>query len=159
MGSGADKENEICTKSPDNRHNYQKDLNSRETSCIYCSDVLTTEAEQRAGIKTGDALLNEIPGIHEIPGNEKVKTQTAPKCPGRPPLDNLGINTLTGAFEMYGRIMAIQARVDGMNVRNMCNHLNGNFPEYRQADFIKAADNITQIVQQLNIMKHCNVVQ
>lgn len=159
MGSGADKENEICTKSPDNRHNYQKNLNSRETACIYCGDVLTTEAEQAASIRTGDALLHEIPGIHEIPGNEKVKTHTAPKCPGKPPLDNLGINTLTGAFEMYGRIMAIQARIDGMKARNTMVEMSGHRPEYVQDDFQKAADNITLIVQQLNIMKHTNVVQ
>lgn len=150
MGSGADKENEICIKSPDNRHCHQKNLNSREISCIYCGDVLTTEAEQAAGIRTGDAIINEIPG------NEKAKTNTAPLCPGRPPLDNLGINALTGAFEMYGRIMAIQARIDGMNIRNLGNTRNGYSPEYMEGDFKKQADNIYQCVQRLQIMRQVN---
>ena len=62
MGSGADKVNEICSKSPDNYHSYQKNTNSLGTLCIYCGDVLTEEAEQAARIETGDAVLNEILG-------------------------------------------------------------------------------------------------
>lgn len=109
--------------------------------------------EEKAGIKTGDAILQEIPG------NEKVKTSTTRNCPGKPPLDGLDINTLTGAFEMYGRIMAIQARIDGMKVANRFDEVCGRDFTYLQHDFTKAADNIYLCVQQLQIMRNVQAVQ
>ena len=156
----------VCNKSHDNQHVYKKTVAHLGSTCIYCgepeektnADDPTSrgymgDKEKAAGIKTGDAILNEIPG------NEKVKIKQAPKCPGKPPLDELSIMALTGAFEMYGRIMAIQARIDGMKAGNAFCAVNNMLPQYRQEDFAKAGDNITLCVQQLNLMKTVNVVK
>jgi hypothetical protein len=105
------------------------------------------------GIKTGDAIL------HEIPGNEKAKIDTAPKCPGTPPLDNMGIQGLIGAFEVYGRILAIQARIDGMKVQNATSALNGQYPQYVEHEFQQQAESIYLHVQQLQIMKNIQKIK
>jgi hypothetical protein len=87
---------------------------------------------------------------NEIPDNEKAKAGTALLCPGRPPFDRNDINALTGAFEMYGRIMAIQARIDGMKARNERDKVIGNtFGTYTEYDFRVQANNIELCVQQL----------
>ena len=113
--------------------------------------------ERIAGIKTEDRETDTI--FNDRTCNEKDKQEQAAKCPGKPPLDNNGIQALIGAFEMYGRILAIQARIEGMKVRNETDKITGNtFGQYTEKDFIQQADNIYNCVRRLQIMKHVNVV-
>lgn len=122
---------DICSKSPDNQHIYQKSIDEMQSRCIYCG---TREPEEDTkGIRTGDAVLNEIPG------NEKVKTEQALRCPGKPPLNE---EALLIAFATYGKILAIQARIEGMKVRNIISGIGGYSPEYGQAAFAEAGQEI-----------------
>jgi len=88
----------------------------------------------------------------KILSNEKAKTSSNPKCPGKPPIDDNSIKTLAGVFEVYAHIIAIQARIDGMNTANICNHLNDISPQYKQQDFLKESEELRFYAKQLHYM-------
>jgi hypothetical protein len=135
----------ICIKSPDNQHNYQHSESRRETVCIYCDDIGITDMEKSMGgagkVRTGDAILTEIPG------NEKVKTEQAPKCPGTPPIDNNTVNGMLLAFQLHAQILAVQARIEGMKIRNTVMEIEGYSPEYKQEAFMEAGGQISQYAE------------
>ena len=117
----------------------EKHVYDKNRKCIYCGEF-----------------------NHETvkPGDKKVKAEDSrPKCPGKPPLGSMDIQGIMGAFEMNGRILAIQAHIDGMKIRNTICEINGRHPQYVEREFKQLADNIYQCAQRLQIMRNVQAVR
>lgn len=167
MGSGADRLNKICIKSPDNKHDYQVDKSRRNVSCVYCGDVLTTMAGQVAkpGSSPERCNLNPDSTSHVFKNSVCIYCNKEGLKRGKvadiltndmqinPSFDDMTVIGLMGAFEMYGSLLVLQMKVDGMKAANTVCTMAGHYPDYREQEFKKMANNAELIVQRLNAMK------
>jgi hypothetical protein len=88
------------------------------------------------------------------PEAKETTRNAKPKCPGMPTLSMDAVNALMCTFQMYGHILAAQARIDGMKVSNTVSMSNGDtFPPYGQEAFRQEATNIESYARHLRVMQ------
>ncbi len=117
---------DICLEAPfamDGRHTYEI-----EGKCIYCGEL--------------NPNYNSIGLYH------------SKKCLEISPLSNIDIQGIIAAFEMNGRILSVQATIEGMKVANAERLASGHTSmNYREIDFMRAANNIMMYANTLCAMK------
>jgi hypothetical protein len=124
---------DACLEAPralNGQHVFSK--NDPNKKCIYC----------------GEENPDAVPPEPETARNAK------PACPGTPTPSMDTVNALMCTFQMYGHILAAQARIDGMNIDNTLRLANScGVVNYGESSFQQEATNIESYARYLRVMQ------